>query len=230
MKIKLVKKTEEAKGTISFFWETEKPVEYLPGQYFYYTLPKLNYPDPRGTTRHFTISSSPTEGKLLRLTTRIREESGFKKTLDELTIGAEIEGEGPNGTFILDENDQGMNHVFLAGGIGITPFRAFIKYNVDKNLKIPMHLIYSNSNSDFVYKKELEDWAKNYDFVKVYFFDTSKSGHLEDKNIKDLVATDLLSSVFWTVGPPPYVDAMEVALNKLKVASENIRSEKFTGY
>src|SRR3989344_6788227 len=165
MQLKLVKKVTEARGTKSFFWEPEKPVDWLPGQYYYFTLPKLNYPDARGATRHITISSSPTEGKLLRLTTRIRQESGYKKTLDTLAIGDVIEGEGPNGTLILDENEKGKSHIFLAGGIGITPFRSFIKYNIDKNLKIPMYLIYSNSvPGEIVFKKELDTWAQNYKF------------------------------------------------------------------
>src|SRR3989344_7802419 len=115
MKLKLVKKIEEAKGTKSFFWETEKHVKYLPGQYYYYTLPTLKYDDSRDPTRHFTISLSPTEGDLLRLTTRIRPESGYKMTLNELPIASEIEGEGPSGTFILDESEKGPN-IFLAGG------------------------------------------------------------------------------------------------------------------
>jgi len=100
MKLELVDKKIEAQGTKSFFWETQKEIKYLPGQYFYFTLPKLSYPDSRGATRHFSLSSSPTEGKLIRCTTRIRQESGFKKTLDELPIGSEIEGEGPEGSYI----------------------------------------------------------------------------------------------------------------------------------
>ncbi len=230
MQLKLINKIDEARGTKSFFWEPDSQVNYLPGQYFYYTLPKLNYPDSRGATRHFTISSSPTEGNLLRLTTRIREESGYKKTLDELAIGTTIEGEGPNGTLILDENEKDKNHIFLAGGIGITPFRSFIKYNIDKNLKIPMHLIYSNSDDDFAFKKELEDWQKQFDFVRVDFFDTSKSGHLDDKSIKTLLSVLEIDSTFWVVGPPPFTDAMEETLEKMKIPSDRIRSEKFTGY
>ncbi len=231
MKLKLIKKLDEARGTKSFFWEPEGKVDFLPGQFYYFTLPKLNYPDGRGSTRHFTISSSPTEGNVLRLTTRIREESGFKKTLDELALGDEVEGEGPNGTFILDESEKGKNHVFLAGGIGITPFRVFLRYNIDKKLNIPMHLIYSNSDSDFAFKRELEDMQKKYDFIKVDFFDTSKSGHLDEKSIKNLVSeSELSSSVFWMVGPPGFTNAMEEVVEKLKIDSDKIRSEKFTGY
>ncbi|HKB88699.1 MAG TPA: FAD-dependent oxidoreductase [Patescibacteria group bacterium] len=233
MKAELVKKTEEAKGTKSFFWKLEKKINWLPGQYFYYTLPKLNYPDSRGATRHFTISSSPTEGDLLQLTTRIREESGYKKTLDDLPIGTIVEGEGPNGTLILDEKEANKNHVFLAGGIGITPFRSFIKYNVDNNLKIPMYLIYSNSNSDFVFKKELEKLAKDNNFINIEFLDTSKSGHLDKLKIEKLIENwnlEIRNCTFWLVGPPSFVDAIETTLEKLKINGDQLRSEKFTGY
>ncbi|HTK03422.1 MAG TPA: FAD-dependent oxidoreductase, partial [Alphaproteobacteria bacterium] len=173
------------------------------------------------------------EKGLISCTVRIRQESGYKKTLDELKIGDKIEGEGPNGTLILDENEQNKTHIFLAGGIGITPFRSFIKYNIDKQLKIPMYLIYSNSDSDFVFKKELETWQKEYDYIKVEFFDTSKSGHLDSEKVLELIGNwklEIGNSVFWTVGPPGFTNAMEEVLEKLKVKSDNIREEKFTGY
>ena len=232
MKLKLVKKVAEAKGTKSFFWEPEKEVNFLAGQYYYFTLPKLNYPDPRGSTRHFTISNSPTEGSPLRLTTRIREESGYKKTLDTLPVGAEIEGEGPNGTFVLDEKEPGP-HIFLAGGIGITPFRAFIKYAIDKKLITPMYLIYSNSDSDFAYGMELKKWDKENDFLEIEFFDSGKSGHLNEEKIEKFVGNwrlEIGSCTSWVVGPPAFIDAMEDVLEKMKVPADHIRSEKFTGY
>ncbi len=233
MKIKLIKKQNEAKGTKSFFWEPEKPITFLPGQYLYYTLPKLEFPDPKGATRHFTISSSPTEGSVLRLTTRIREESGYKKTLDKLQIGAEIQAEGPQGTFIFDEKEQGP-HIFIAGGIGITPFRSMIKYASDKKLKIPLYLIYSNSDSDFAFGSELTAIDRDNEFINIEFYDSSKSGHLDDQKSKEFIGKWKLkngnSPTWWVCGPPPMIDAMEQVLGKLNISSGKVRSEKFTGY
>ena len=238
MKLKLVKKIDEARGTKSFFWEPESPLAFKAGQYYYFTLPKLEFPDPRGTTRHFTISSSPTEGNLIRLTTRIRQESGFKKTLDELPIGSVIEGEGPNGTLTLKEEDAKTPssqdvQVFVAGGIGITPFRSIIKYSTDKGLKIPMYLIYSNSDNDFAFKKELDEWQKENENIKVAYFDSSVSGHLDQLKIGKFIENWKLkidNCVWWLVGPPAFTDAMETVLEKMKILSDHIRSEKFTGY
>src|SRR3989339_1891462 len=129
MKIELVKKVVEAKDTMSFFWKAQKPFKYLPGQFFYVTLSNLDVADSKGTTRHFSFSTSPTEGNVFSFTTRIRNESGFKQTLKNLEIGTFAEFSGPEGTFIIDENEAG-NNFLIAGGIGITPFRSALKYQV----------------------------------------------------------------------------------------------------
>lgn len=247
MKFKLVKKLEEAKGTKSFFWQPEKSINYLPGQYFYWTLPKLAYPDERGPTRDFTLSSSPTEGPLLRVTTRIRAQSGFKRTLDELPIGSYIEGEGPNGTFIIDEAEKGP-HVLIAGGIGITPFRSMIKYAVDKNLAARMFLLYSNSlPEEITFRKELENWSKDLPSLKLAMTVThpevvsSKSeskwkglsGRIDEPLLKKLTENWKLkieNSTYWLCGPPTMVAAMEKLLSKLKLPASHVRSDKFTGY
>jgi len=252
MILELVDKRDEAKGTKSFFWRTKTPISYLPGQCYYYTLPNLKYKDSRGPTRHFTISSSPSEGEVLRLTTRIREESGYKKTLDELKIGTKIEGEGPNGTFILDENEKGP-HLLIAGGIGITPFRSFIKYSVDKQslavsdgkgLKTPLYLIYSNSApEEIAFRKELEEWTKTYPNIKVGMTVTKPeeskvkwnglTGRVDEKMMEKLIRNwklEIKNLTFWVSGPPPMVDAMEKLLGSLKITADRLRSEKFTGY
>lgn len=233
MKLTLVKKTEEAKGTKSFFFNLDQEFIFEAGQYIYITLPELKYEDPRGDTRHFTISSSPTEGKTIRITTRIRQESGYKKTLDELEIGSTLIGRGPQGFFVLNPKnvDPTSPQIFLAGGIGITPFRSMIKFSLDTNLNIPINLIYSNSDSDFTFKSDLDLWQSQNSNLKINYFDSSQSGHLDSEKITKLLPTiDLKHATFWVVGPNTFVNAMEENLEKLNIPEENIKTEKFTGY
>lgn len=247
MKLKLVDKKQEAQGTKSFFFETEKEFDFLPGQYFYLTLPKLNYKDPRGATRHFTISSSPTEGKVIRIATRIREQSGYKRTLDELKINDMIEGDGPEGTFVLDEKEKGP-HTMLAGGIGITPFRSMVKYSLDKQslllrskkLNTSIYLIYSNPTPKLItFRKELEKWSKSSAYFSLNMTITRPENSKEkwkglteriDEQILKSQITNLKSQTFWLCGSPVFVDAMEKILGNLNIGSGSVRSEKFSGY
>jgi ferredoxin-NADP reductase len=233
MKLKLLKKVEEAKSTVSFYWEPDKEVKYLPGQYFYFTLPKLDFPDPRGTTRHFTLSASPTEVGYLRNTTRIREQSGYKNTLNALPVGSVIDGEGPNGTFSLEDNEVGP-HIFIAGGIGITPFRSMIKYVADKNLKTQIHLIYSDSTpEEMPFQKELEELTKSHPNIKVQFVFTKTDGRIDETKIKTYVANwglEIPKCTWWLCGPPPMVDSMESILGNLQIPFGKVKVEKFTGY
>ncbi|HEX6977510.1 MAG TPA: FAD-dependent oxidoreductase [Patescibacteria group bacterium] len=241
MDFKLIEKREEAKGTKSFFFGPESKIDWLPGQYFYITLPKLNHEDPKGNIRHFTNAASPTEGNVMRITTRVRPESGFKQTLDELQIGTVVEGRGPNGIFTMDENTTG-NHIFLAGGIGITAARSIAKFVFDKNIGINLTIVYSNSiPEEITFKDELEGWAKEHNNFKLYMTiskpDESKEkwegkvGRIDQKLLTELFSKeDMKKSTFWVCGPSAMVTGMEDMLSKMRVPLDSIRTEKFTGY
>lgn len=233
MKLTLVKKQEVARATVSFFWEADPPFIWRPGQFLYYTIP-LPKPDPRGNTRHFTIASSPTE-KLIQLTTRIRDESLYKQTLNKLELGAVVEGSGPRGDFVLDE-ERDTPQVFLAGGIGITPFRSMIKYATDQKLKTPIHLIYSNSTpEDIIFKNELDRWKQVNPNLSVVYTITKPEG-IEDWNgltgriNANMISNQLKIPVYWLCGPPAFVSGVQDELQKLSISGDSVEVEEFTGY
>jgi len=222
MLLKLVKKVNESKDTKSFFFNKPDGFNFQAGQYLYLTLD--------GITKQFTIARSPTE-KLIQITTRIRKESEFKQMLNSLEIGSEIEARAPFGLFTIDLVNYSSNHLFLAGGIGITPFRSMIKYNIDMKLNVPMNLIYSQSGTDFVFKKELDKWQEENNNLKIEYHNSSVSDHLDSSKLSSLLTVYSLKYIaVWAVGPPPFVNAMEDALDELKIPPENIRTEKFIGY
>lgn len=235
--LELKDKKEIAKGTKTFIFVKPQSFEYKPGDFMYWTLPQLNYPDQRGNMRHFSFSSSPTEINLA-FTCRIREESGYKKTLDEMAIGDIILARGPSG--ILNMEDGVTNpQVFLAGGIGITPFRSRIKYVTDNNLNTEILLLYSNSHTEEIsFKEEFDKLAAEHSNFKVEYVVsdpvgsklswTGRVGRISADFIQKL--TDLKISTFWVCGPPPMVSAMEEILSDLQVLKERIKTEKFTGY
>ena len=223
MNLTLIQKQYEAKDTYSFNFNSDISFDWQAGQYLI-----LKIDDQE---RQLTISSSPTE-KTIQITTRIRQESEFKQKLNNLKIGEVVEARGPFGSFVLPVHSSPSTvHCFLAGGIGITPFRSMIKYNIDAKLNIPMFLIYSNSDSEFVYKKELDQWQKENDFIKIYYHNSSIFGHLDVAKLSSLISNHYsLISCFWSVGPKEFVNSMEDILEELKVPQDNIKTEKFIGY
>lgn len=221
MLLKIIHIKSESDNISSFIFEKPKGFSFYPGQYLDIQLP---IEDPLGKTRAFTISSSPTEDFLM-ITTK-KGVSVFKKHLFSLKPGDIISTSHPVGTFILDESSPA---VFLAGGIGITPFRSMIKYAVDKKLTTPITLIYSNSDNKFLFKKELENWQTKLTNLRIIYHLTGTNGRLELTQL-DAIAYLNVNSIFYLAGPPKMVDDFEKILLDLGVDELNIRYDRFDGY
>ena len=99
--------------------------------------------DSRGNRRYFTISSSPTESEIRIGIKFYQNSSSFKKTLLNLKTGDKVLAGSLSGDFTI-ANTKEKKFVFVAGGIGITPFRSILKYLIDNNVKKDIILLYSN--------------------------------------------------------------------------------------
>lgn len=129
-KTTLLKKTEIAAGTMAFEFERPAGFDFLPGQYLEIILENV-IDDPRGYERDFSIASSPLENNLM-IATRLRD-SSFKKALNSLPLGSIVTMKGPRGSFVLPEHPT-RPLVFIAGGIGVMPFRSMVYYATAKKL------------------------------------------------------------------------------------------------
>lgn len=222
---KLIKKEQLTQDTYSFYFERPSSFEFIPGQYIKVVL-NIKNPDDRGTSRFFSLPSSPTERDHLMITTRILQ-SSFKKTLGNLTINTGVQMRGPHGAFILDEKDT-KGKVYLAGGIGITPARSMLVYMRDKNLNIPFTLMASfTSREEIIFFDELNPILN--EFRKIIYIVTSEQGRIDEEKIRKNVP-DLLDPLFYISGPAGFVEAMEKLVKSLGVPEENIKSEDFPGY
>lgn len=228
IKIKDIKK--RTKDTFSLIFEKPEGFAFYAGQYLDVELPV--YDKKYGSSRNFTISSSPTEDFLM-ITTK-KGGTLFKKFMASLKPGDTITASHPAGTFILDETEPA---VFLAGGIGITPFRSMVKYVLDKSLSTPITLIYSNSDEDFIFKKELDSWQKHLPNLTIYYIVTNKAGRLNEEKLQQLyprfakrAKPYTLNPIFYLAGKPSMVDDFEEILLRLGVDSTNIRTDRFDGY
>lgn len=224
MKLTLDHTTQEAPDTMSFFFRSDTPLEWKAGQYFHYTLPHPD-PDSRKTERIFTDADAPYEG-FVRITTRFAEKgSSFKNALKTMKPGDTIDATGPEGEFTVD--DPTKDAVFIAGGIGITPFRSIIKQAEHEKKSLQATLLYANRKNVAAYEKELEAMAKRNPRFKIhYLFHPQR---IDEQTIKALVP-DLKTPLFYVSGPESMVEAIGKMLQQMGVPKKRIKQDWFPGY
>ena len=230
-----VKKEQVAKDTFAFYFDRSKEDwDFHPGQYIQMRIPQEN-PDDRGTMRYFTISSSPTEKKHLRIVTKVIQ-STFKMTLASLKEGQEVSFFGPNGDFYLREEEP--QHVFLAGGIGMTPFISMIQYTASKNMKNNLTLFVSFSTPDeMIFFNELSEISKQHKNIRVVYTIThpgntsweGQIGRISSELIKQYI-NDITKPLYYITGPPPMVDATVEMAGGMGIPEDRILQEHFSGY
>src|SRR3990170_8502700 len=121
MKLTLQDKKQEAKNVFTLVFAPDGPISWIAGQSIRLELPAGQYDTEE---RRFTISSAPHENHIA-ITTRTTP-GLFKQSLLELKIGDIVEANAIEGTFTWKESEKPL--IFIAGGIGITPFYAMLKH------------------------------------------------------------------------------------------------------
>ena len=139
----LIERTEVAEGTMAFALERPTGFEFKAGQFVIMVLPSPPHTDAEGNRRVFSIASPPQDTRRLVITTRMTG-TAFKRSLAEVPLGTPVDLSGPAGTFGLLHADASLPVVFIAGGIGITPFRSILYDAVSRHLPHRITLIYSN--------------------------------------------------------------------------------------
>jgi ferredoxin-NADP reductase len=224
MKLKLVRKEKVVGDVTSFIFEPELQLEWEPGQYMHYLLPHENE-DDRGRERWFTNSAAPFEGHVMISTRIIDESSSFKKALDALKPGDEIEADGPEGDFTVE--DENRNYIFVAGGIGITPFRSILYDAYNKGTNLNVKLLYATRNYDIPFKDELEQFAANDPNMSIeYVVDPN----IINKEILKARIDEVDNPFVYVSGPEPMVKSIAEQLSELGLSKENIKTDDFPGY
>ncbi len=223
-KTKILKKISIAKDTIQVNLKRPNNFDFLAGQYIQLKIPKLFYDDCKGSSRVFSIASSPLKKDELWVAFR-NTQSGYKKTLLELTDKDELLIDGPYGFFTLPKNSE-KRLIFIAGGVGITPFLSMIQYCFDVKKEYSILLVYCNKDKEstayFEKLKELQNKIKNFNVVFHY-------GYLNEEVISNNAQNK--ENISWfVVGPPAMMIYVENILLNLGVDSDDIYSEGFVGY
>lgn len=236
VRARVAEKREVAKGTLLVLFDLEgEDLDFRPGQYFWVELLDPPYQDERGARRHISVVNSPTERGILGLATRIRD-TAFKRSLEELQVGDEVEVEPPKGDFRLPDADAGP-FVFIAGGIGITVFRSMLRYIRDERLPHRVTLFYSNRDHEsaaFLDElSELERELPGFRLVATMTGEPDWAGEtrrIDVELLRDQLEGDLGAYTYLIAGPPPMVEGIVETLAAAGVPDERVVPDRFSGY
>jgi ferredoxin-NADP reductase len=233
----IIARDDVAVGTMAFYFERPAGFAFRAGQAMDVTLIDPPEADEEGSTRTFSIASAPFEPELM-IATRLRD-SAFKRALAHAPQNLRVRIEGPSGSLTL-HHDAKKPAVFLAGGIGITPFHSIVMQARHERLPHELYLFYSNRRpEDAPFIDALRETAAAY--PRLHFIPTmtemetsqrpwdGERGVIDAEMLKRHVPA-LGGPIYYLAGPPRMVAAMQQMLTAAGVDEDDVRTEEFAGY
>lgn len=207
---------------------------FIPGQYMEWTIPHKNT-DSRGNRRYFSIASSPEEE--LKIAVKFYDDSSsYKKALLESDSQKQIIASSLSGDFVLPKKETRI--VFIAGGVGIAPFRSIIQNLVEKKQRADIVLLFVNKKKEDIVFEDLFEEAVSYGIRTVYSLTDTESVPSDWKGDVGRVTPLMIASKipdyesrkFYISGPQPMVKSYQEVLSSMGIKKGNIIVDYFPGY
>jgi glycine betaine catabolism B len=234
-KLTLDRIEKQAAGCFDYVFKTSRPVSFVAGQYLDWTM-HVRSPDNRGNRRAFTIASAPSE-KELRLGVKFYPHaSAFKQALLALKPGDTMYASQLAGEFVLPKNtDEKL--AFIAGGIGVTPFRSMVQHMVDAQDKRSVMLFYGNNKANEIAYADVFNRAEREIGMRTVYAvaqdavpDSNMHHGFIDAALIKREMPDYLERIFYVSGPRAMVVRFQKTLADLGIAKSRIKTDFFPGF
>ncbi len=214
--------------------EGQRPLSFQSGQY---AAISFDHDGKKSPARCFSIVSSPTDQDILQFSMRVRGK--FTTALSALEKDDIVDVTGPFGGFVMDIAKD-SEAVFIAGGIGITPFISMMRYLAKLNADNKVVLLYScSSQDDIPFKDELLEINKKHPNLHTIFVigkgpadslptANAATGNINDELLTAVTANKFDAKKFFICGPPGFMKAMALIVMQKGVSRNRIMTEAFT--
>jgi ferredoxin-NADP reductase/Na+-translocating ferredoxin:NAD+ oxidoreductase RnfD subunit len=219
--------------TYDFVFRSPRRLAFQAGQYLEWTL-GVDHPDSRGNRRYFTVASAPTEDAVRLGVKFYPASSAFKRTLVAMSPGDAIHGTQVAGDFTLPADPE-VKLAFLAGGIGITPFRSMLQYLLDRNEARPVIVLYGNeTRGDIAYRNVLDAAERKLGIPTVYAVakgatEEQYAGYIDARLVRAAIP-DFSERTFYISGPQAMVKVLRHTLQRMGVRRSRIKVDFFPGF
>jgi ferredoxin-NADP reductase len=222
MQLTLIEKQHLIDNIWIFRFQPSEPLVWTAGQYVRVELPHEN-PDEEGTKRWFTNSAAPYEG-VMQISTRITD-STFKQALSKLDPGDVLHLiENPEGDFVWQESELPI--IFVAAGIGVTPYHSILKQRAHDGLPLKATLIYGLRTEEVPFKEELDQWVRQDPNLVIKYVIS------EPLTAEKLLEAEpnLNESLVYVSGPEQMVDQLGEALKAQGLPEAQFKHDGFPHY
>jgi glycine betaine catabolism B len=235
-KLTLLGVEQMAANCYDFIFASDRKLGFRPGQYLDWTLHVADA-DNRGNRRPFTIASAPTENEIRLGVKFYPGASAFKRALAKMQPGYVIYGSRLAGEFTLPR-DNDAKLAFIAGGIGVTPFRSMLKELVDKQIARPIVMLYGNNSGEEIAYADLFDQAERELGIRTVYAVAADPPHGRDNVHHGFIDIALIERevpdygdrTFYISGPRAMVVGFQSLLIGLGVARSRIKVDYFPGF
>jgi ferredoxin-NADP reductase len=226
---RITRQTPDAK-TLRFTLAENCQVAPKPGQFLTFAF----LFDGKKVVRSYSICSSPAATRYIEITPKRTEKGCVSVFLnDRAAVGMTVEASGPFGQFCFDPARH-RQIVLIAGGSGITPIMAMLRYIDDLCLPTTVTLLYSvRTNNDVIFRSELEELQTRLNDFEYHLLlsqppaDWSGPKGRLNREFAESVIKEPAANYFFLCGPGPFMDAARQILATMGVAPERIIQESF---
>jgi ferredoxin-NADP reductase len=224
---------QSAVGTYDFVFKSPRKLAFEAGQYLEWTL-GVDHADSRGNRRYFTLASAPTEDSVRLGVKFYPASSTFKRALGSMKPGGKIHASQVAGDFTLPTNPE-TKVAFLAGGIGITPFRSMLQYLLDRHETRPIVVLYGTESQEDIAYRDVLDAARRELGIKTFHAVAQGAergqypGFIDDRMVR-MAIPDYLERTFYISGPQAMVKAIRQQLRTMGIRRSKIKVDYFPGF
>ncbi|HEV7299077.1 MAG TPA: ferric reductase-like transmembrane domain-containing protein [Tepidisphaeraceae bacterium] len=157
----------------------------------------------------------------------------FTKRLKDIAPGTLAYVDGPHGAFSIDRYPA-VGYVFIAGGVGITPFVSMLRTMADREDPRPVMLIYADKSlDDAAYHDEIERLKERLQLEVRYVLESPPdhievdTGQITSELLERHIPKERFTRAFFVCGPPAMMAAVHKSLIGHDVPERHIHMERF---
>lgn len=227
---------QETPTTMTFTFSTEGTgFRYRSNQAIRLALARVK--DPWGPSRAFSLSSSPSEPNVASVTAKMTG-SPYKEGLRSLRPGDPAVAIGPHGDLLYDPTRDSL---FIAGGIGVTPFRGMIRYARDLGEHRRIRLLYSaRVPEEFAFRAELDQLSEEDRNTEVHYTVSrpgeskrpwnGRTGRIDKAWVRETLRGLERPKVFVVGLPQMAWETLEMLRSLFGFSEDDLEYEFFRGY